>query len=87
MCEADELPSTLPRDGDAKLKQEFLSKLAEKVVDTVFVKPENVDRVLKLAGESSTRPKYCVCDGGITTGTNIFLRYNGLGLYVRILLR
>ena len=68
MTSTDDVPVGFPVDPDEASKRKFVAKLAAKVVDTVFVRPANIDTVLKLSGEPSQQPSFCLCDGG-----NLFL--------------
>ena len=46
-------------------KRQFLQKLAAKVVDVVFIKPDNLDVLLKTAGVPPSQDVLCICKGGI----------------------
>ena len=53
-------------------RKEMLSKLAASVVDKVFLKPENLESAVKLAGETAKQHEYCICDGGTAITLSIY---------------
>ena len=62
MTAADQVPPVYPSN---KTDQGvFLRKLATRIVDTVFLPLQGVDRVVQLSGEGKTSTDFCLCFGG-----------------------
>ena len=60
MKSKDDTPEALCQSN----KGAFLRKLAAKVVDFVFIKPENLDVLLRTTGASPSQDPLCLCNGG-----------------------
>ena len=68
LCELSDCgdsPEGFPNSDDETLQSAFLAKLAWRIVDFVFLPPENINKALCMSGEIRSQPHYCICNGGM----------------------
>lgn len=61
--DADEVPDCIERSSGPRETKELQKKLAERIVDYVFIEPTGVTAVSKLLGQSSLANEFCYCNG------------------------